>query len=102
METAAAELVNAVVGGNGEQPGWKRAFAVITGKVLVRLEEGLLGRVFSSLRLAQHPVTQVVDRFLVSRDQVRKSVIIAVLGLDDPGHLVSHWFSSLDVLNGYT
>jgi hypothetical protein len=43
-----------------------------------------------------------MDRFLVSLDQVRKSVIVAVLGLDNPGLLISHWFSSQVVLTGYT
>jgi hypothetical protein len=79
-----------MMGSNGEQPSGKGTLAIIPGEVLVRLEEGLLGRIFSGFHLTQHPVTKVVDRFLVSFDQVRKRVIVAVLGLDDPGHFVSH------------
>src|SRR5512141_3109190 len=85
-----AEPVDAVVSGDGQQPGGKRPLTVVAGEVLVCLEEGLLSRVFSGLCLTQHPVTEVVHRFLVSLDQIRKTFVIAVLGLDDPGHFVSH------------
>ena len=86
------------MGGNGEQPGGKGTLDVIAGQVLVGLEEGLLSRVFGGFGFTEHPITQVVDRFLVRLDQVGKGFIIAFSGLEYPGLFVSHCGSSLIVL----
>ena len=76
---AAAQAINAVMRGNGQEPRREFLIGVALFQFRVRPQESFLRRVLGILCVAQHAVRQVVHRRLVRFDQLSERVWIAAL-----------------------
>ena len=75
---------------NGKQPCRKRPFLIVTMQVLEGAQEGLLRGILCQIGLAQHAIAQVENRGLIGFDEMRESLVTALLSLEYPGHFFVH------------
>src|SRR3972149_7705255 len=78
------QTVDGMIGSDLQEPIHEWSVRIVAAEILVGLQEGLLGSILGLVSIPQQPEAQVVDRRLVSSDQVGGCALVTLACPFDP------------------